>query len=78
MKIDTQRMRWFVEEKFEKEINGDHYSGCEYRHASCAILELCNELDAANAIVYKMRNHFNPDGLLTDYEILAKFLKVIP
>jgi hypothetical protein len=28
-----------------------HFEGCEYYHLPCAVLKLCDELDAANAML---------------------------
>ena len=48
--IDTKRMREFVYMVYNYQ-GRTHFEGCEYFHMPCAILKLCDELDAANAML---------------------------
>ena len=50
--IDTVKMRAAVQDGNHHNIwlNGStHYEGCEYTHYPCAVLKLCDEVDALRA-----------------------------
>ena len=49
--IDTKRMREFANRLNSHYVGRTHFEGCEYFHMPCAILKLCDELDAANAML---------------------------
>lgn len=55
--IDTKRMREVVQDGNYKNVwlNGStHYDECVYSHYPCAVLELCDELDALRARVAEL------------------------
>lgn len=54
--IDTKRMREFASRLNSHYVGRTHFEGCEYFHLPCAVLRLCDELDAANALLDEMHN----------------------
>lgn len=54
-KIDTKRMRGVVQDENYKymtdvwQYGASHNGQCEYRHYPCAVLKLCDEVDALRA-----------------------------
>lgn len=69
--IDTKRMREFASRMNSHYTGRTHFDGCEYFHTPCAILKLCDELDAANAILDQLYNQGDPDDLETDDTIMS-------
>lgn len=55
--IDTKRMREFANRLNDAKLlfGSTHFEGCEYFHMPCAILKLCDELDAANALLEEQK-----------------------
>lgn len=66
--IDTKRMREFANRLNSHYAGRTHFSGCEYFHLPCAVLRLCDELDAANALLDEMYNEGDPDDLELESE----------
>lgn len=55
---DTAKMRAAVQDGNHHNIwlNGStHYEGCEYTHYPCAVLKLCDEIDALRAEITRLR-----------------------
>ena len=71
--IDTKRMREFANRLNSHYVGRTHFEGCEYFHLPCAVLKLCDELDAANAMLDEHYNEGDPDDLMTEDEIRNQF-----
>ena len=71
--IDNKRMREFASRLNSHYAGRTHFEGCEYYHLPCAVLRLCDELDAANALLDEHYNEGDPDDLMTEDEIRNQF-----
>ena len=71
--IDNKRMREFASRLNSHYAGRTHFEGCEYYHLPCAVLRLCDELDAANVLLDEMYNQRVTGDLMTEDEIRNQF-----